>query len=102
MRWYGHTLRMNKENIHKKVSGMKIKGKHSLGRLRSWWEQRVRKDVTQRKERPQEETKELWEDEQLKKDWLSDDPLKVEKSWKHIISAHWWISTNIYAEMKES
>jgi hypothetical protein len=64
MRWYGHVLRMNKERIPKKVSNMKVKGKHPRGRPRSRWEQQVREDVTQREVRPWEEIEEmeLWED----------------------------------------
>jgi hypothetical protein len=42
---------------------MKVKGKHSRRRLRAKWEQKVRKDVTQREGKTwaeTEEEEELW------------------------------------------
>jgi hypothetical protein len=39
-----------KEEKIKKSSNMKVKGKHPRGRLRSRWEQQVRKDVTMKEE----------------------------------------------------
>jgi hypothetical protein len=43
---------------------MKVKGKCQRGRPRSRWEKQVRKDITQREERQEEEIEqeELWED----------------------------------------
>jgi hypothetical protein len=56
---------MKKERIPKKILDMKVKGKWSCGRLKSRWEQQVRKDITQREGRTRDETEkeeELWED----------------------------------------
>jgi hypothetical protein len=48
-KWYGHMLRMNKDRIPMKVLNMKLKT-YLRGRLRSSWEQQVRKDVMQTEE----------------------------------------------------
>jgi hypothetical protein len=49
MRSYGHVLRMNKDGIPKKVLNMKVKCPR--GKLRTRWEQQVRKDVTWKERR---------------------------------------------------
>jgi hypothetical protein len=56
-------LRINKETIPKKVLNLKVKGKCPRGRLRSTWEQQVRKYITHKEGRSWEETEEqeLWE-----------------------------------------
>jgi hypothetical protein len=72
MRWYGHILRMNKARIPKKGLNMKVKGKWPRGRVRTRYEQEVRKYVTQnggRKNTGIEE--ELWKDKDDGEAWLS-------------------------------
>jgi hypothetical protein len=56
MRWY--TLRMNEDRIPDKGLNVKIEGRHPRVRLRSRWEQQVKKDVTQVKGRLWEQIKE--------------------------------------------
>jgi hypothetical protein len=48
--WHEHVLRMMRR-IQKKALNMKVKGKCSKGRMRSRWEQQVRKDITQKEGR---------------------------------------------------
>jgi hypothetical protein len=54
----------SEERIPRKVFNVKIKGKCSRGSLRSKWEQKVKKDVTQMEGKPWEETQEeeMWKD----------------------------------------
>jgi hypothetical protein len=52
---------MNEETIKKK--NMKVKGKCPIGRLRSRWEQHVRKAVTQKEGKAWEETEEELQEE---------------------------------------
>jgi hypothetical protein len=53
---------MNEDRISKNVLNMKVKGKYQ--RLRSRWEEQVRKDLMQREGRPWDKTeyKDMWED----------------------------------------
>jgi predicted NAD-dependent protein-ADP-ribosyltransferase YbiA (DUF1768 family) len=50
IRWYGHVSRMNEVRIAKNVLNIKAIGKCPTGRLRSKWEQQVRKGVMQKEE----------------------------------------------------
>jgi hypothetical protein len=74
MRWYGHILRMNKERIPKQDLNMKSKRKKPKKETEVKNEKWFKKDVTQKEERPWEETEEgLWEDRGGWRGWLSDD-----------------------------
>jgi hypothetical protein len=61
---------------------MKVKGKHLRGRPRSRWEQRVRKDVTQREGRPWKKLRRMSSGKTVTdgEAWFSDDPPQVETS----------------------
>ena len=43
LRWFGHVQRMEKNRIHKKVFYMNLETTRLRGRLRSRWQDRVRK-----------------------------------------------------------
>jgi hypothetical protein len=51
LRWYGHVLRLEEERTSKKALNTKVNEKYPSGRLKSGWEEQVRKYVTQREGR---------------------------------------------------
>jgi hypothetical protein len=65
---------VNEERISGKILNLKVKGECARRRLRSEWEQQLRKDVTWKEVRPLEEIEEEMES------WLSDDPLSLKLS----------------------